>query len=338
MHVHPSLRITLINESAVDLRLPRGHTVRLEALTPQEHHWLAHLLEPNSNSLDRPVSGELDSLITQLTALGAIRKRPWAPQPEVTGAGAKDWLALRSAGIDPAVSWTRRKATAVAFRGLNPASPHILESLAESGISRFIFDDSITSQDQLLLVGTNNGDPQETSALRAQMRHILASSFPDAQQLTRGDSVQLAILGGYTPAHLMDSLILQSWGIAHIFLGLGVGAAQGNYLVGPLVLPGESKCLNCHASDTILMDRGIVENNRAAGHTAPGSPLSARISGDLVAAAVIQLASGLDPSLHGEVIQVDPLGRLQQLLEIKPDPLCQCVMGRQASATTPVGV
>ncbi|WP_019148231.1 hypothetical protein [Timonella senegalensis] len=342
MHAHPALRITFLDSVSADVLLPNGTNLRLTDLLPLEREWLKELVRPESaRAVDtreprsaRRTTEHIEWLSALLEDHGALRRRPWLDAEVTTGSGAHDALSLRSLGLDAARVFAARGSTGVVLRGLNSAGLYALRTLAAGGIKRFLLDDALLETPGDTLPDLVTVGARELPLRTAMVREL--ESFPGVRIVNESEPVHFALVGGYSPAHRMDSIVLQAEGIPHVFLGPGEGDLSAFTLVGPLVLPYEAGCLTCDGAQSFVAQFHSLELGGRGTVSVGGGSLGATIAGGFAAAAALQVASGVEPSLHREVIAVDGMGRTHSVGSFEPDAECMCATTARARALEPL--
>jgi hypothetical protein len=242
-------------------------------------------------------------------------------------------LALRGAGT-PAVAIRRRAAARVLIAGYARLAVPIAAALAEAGVGRV--DPAVTGRsraDDATLGGllpSDAGRPRATAAAEAVARTAPAT---DVRPL-RGDGASFVVqVGSYRPASL-SALAYARRRVAH----LAVEVRDGIVVVGPLVPPAGSPCLNC--LDLHRRDRDPAWPALAAQlSTGPDTVAPCAVTTLLTAVAytadeVISYLDGGRPQTLGTTIEISGPGRERR----RPWPAhhrCECRRFKRRPAAAP---
>ncbi len=107
---------------------------------------------------------------------------------------------------------------------------------------------------------------------------------------------------------------------------LAVRVTQARTIVGPLVLPGRSACLNCLERHRVQADPGWPAVARALhAHPAEPAPLAAQVAAEMAAEQVLALIDGLQqPESVGATLERPVGATVPQRRRWRPHPDCGC--------------
>jgi bacteriocin biosynthesis cyclodehydratase domain-containing protein len=244
-------------------------------------------------------------------------------------------LALRAAGgAAPAAALERRRAAHVLLTGASQLAVPIACALASSGVGHL--DPAVTGVARVCdatpagLLPTDAHRPRGVAAAEAVRR---VAPDVDLASLRRGGATFAVLVGFAAPASL-TALSFGTRRLSH----LAVAVRDGTVVVGPLVRPGLTPCLNC--LDLHRLDRDPAWPVVAAQlHTSPevAEPLAATTV--LAAAAyaaeeVLTHIDGGNPRTLGATVQISGPGQVSRR-QWNCHPQCGCQTRARARHTAP---
>ena len=253
-------------------------------------------------------------------------------------------------GPDAAELQRRLRSATVLLIGVGGAGSWVAQSLAHSGVGRFVLCDADTIElsnlgRQVLFV-TDDVGRAKVEAAADRIRQIDDTIVVDevrrfiscsAELADLCDGVDLVVACADSPsvAEVADFVAeaCAPRDIAHI-----VGGAYGSMLGAPgiSVIPGQTTCWPCVRSATID-DHGGSEMTVLKG-TRPGGTIApiAGAVGNLTALEAIRLLTGMRPALAGGIREIDLATYESSWRSIDPRLACSCARARAAEIVTPI--
>ncbi len=242
-----------------------------------------------------------------------------------TGGGTAD-----GAAATPANRMRRRLAAQVIVTGSSQLAVPIASALAASGVGHLDPDVSGTTRlDDAVPAGLLPADAARPRAAAAA--DAVRRAAPDvAVGRLRPGSASFAVLVGFTAPAQLTALSYGSRRLAH----LAVAVRDGTVVVGPLVRPGQTPCLNC--LDLHRLDRDPAWRAIAAqlhdGPT-PAEPVAATTALAAAAYAAAEVLAHIDggrPTTLGATVEITRPGHASRR-QWSAHPGCGC-RRRQSSA------
>ncbi|MFD8564044.1 ThiF family adenylyltransferase [Streptosporangium canum] len=352
----PALRRVARDERTLQFGLHPRHAVLLADLEPEVRRWV--------ESLDgvRDLPGVLaaaaeagigenhgQTLLDLLVSRGVVDDAGVPPGPLRTlTMAARDRLQpdLDALSLSPGTTdgglatLERRRDAQVRVYGAGRVGAQIVALLAASGVGRLCVVDPGTARPRDVVPGgltwAEVGMSRQDGAVavaRALAPEVTAWTGDGAPHLADGARrPDLAILA---PVEPLDGLLvgeLVAWKVPHLL----VTAFEGSGSVGPMVLPGQSTCLQC--LDLIRRDRDPgwpVVSARLGGFPA-GEIACGTVMSTLVAAAAaghaLALLDGGEPSVTNGTMDVLPDWRWKRR-SWSVHPQCRCFRNDMGSLT-----
>jgi hypothetical protein len=230
----------------------------------------------------------------------------------------------------PAARLRRRQAAHVILTGASQLAVPIAAVLGAAGVGHVDPDVSgVTRLGDAAPAGLLPGDahrPRGVAAAEAVRR-----AAPDAQLTPlRPGTASFAVLAGFSAPAALTALAHASRRLAH----LAVTIRDGIVVVGPLVRPGRSTCLNC--LDLHRRDRDpawptvCAQLNTAADACEPVAAATLLVGAAYAAAEVLSYIDGGEPVTVGATVEIERPGR-ETRRQWAPHASCGCVRpGRSA--------
>jgi len=269
-----------------------------------------------------------------LTVDAAALVPPGLPEP------VRRWLANEVAALalrgeaSPAAAIRRRATARVLVSGHGRLAVPIAAALAEAGVGHV--DPAVsglTRADDVALGGllpADAGRPRATAAADAVTRAAPAASV---RPLRDGTATFVVQVGSSRPASL-TALTYARLRLPH----LAVEVRDGMAVVGPLVPPAGSPCLNC--LDLHRRDRDpawpalVAQLSTGPEHRAPVALTTVLTATGYAADAVLTYLDGGAPRLVGTTVEISGPGR-EQRRSWSPHPRCECTRHRRPRTSQP---
>jgi bacteriocin biosynthesis cyclodehydratase domain-containing protein len=245
-------------------------------------------------------------------------------------------LALRGCDQVPAPAATiRRRVTAqVLVTGASRLAVPIACALAAAGVGHL--DPHVSGVTRLAdtipggLLPTDAHRPRKVAAAEAIRR-----AAPDVTLgPMRPSRASFAVLVGYSAPAALTALTYGSRLVAH----LAVTVRDGTVVVGPLVRPGETPCLNCLDQHRHDRDPGwhLVAAQLSTGPDAaePLATTTALAATAFAAAEVLAHIDGTQPETLGVTVEISESGRWSRR-RWSPHPRCDCQRRRRSRPSEP---
>lgn len=289
---------------------------------------------------------QVTAVLTPLTAAGFVVDADALYVVKIADAtrrrldGETAALALRGEGTDtvdqprPALTMRRRLDAQVLVTGASRLAVPIACALAASGVGHLDPDlagiTKLTDAAPGGLLPADAHRPRGTAAAEALRR---AAPDVDLAPLDRSQA-SFAVLVGFSAPASLTALAYGSRRLAH----LAVSVRDGTVVVGPLVRPGSTPCLNCldlHRADRDPDWRAIV----AQLCTGPDVPEPVTATTALAGAAyaaheVLTHIDGGRPATLGATVEISAPGTLRRR-QWSQHPLCQCRTGARSHRGAP---
>jgi bacteriocin biosynthesis cyclodehydratase domain-containing protein len=246
-------------------------------------------------------------------------------------AGETTALALRTA---PAVPMRRRLQAQVLVTGTSRLAVPIACILAASGVGHVDPDQSgVTRLTDATPGGLLPGDAHRPRGVAAA--EALRRVAPDVSLTPlRPSRASFVVLVGFSAPPSLTALSYNSRRLAH----LAVAVRDGTVVVGPLVRPGRSPCLNCvdlHRADRDPDWRVVA----AQLHTSPDvpEPIAATTALTAAAYAAFEVLTHIDgglPATLGATVEINEPGRSTRR-EWAQHPACGCRRRARSRAGEP---
>ncbi|MEN3305080.1 MAG: hypothetical protein V7603_1282 [Micromonosporaceae bacterium] len=239
-------------------------------------------------------------------------------------------LALRpgAAPASPAETVRRRISARVLVSGHGRLVAPITAALAEAGVGHV--DPALTGRvriDDAVLGGmlpTDTGRPRAVAAAEAVVRVAPSTNL---RPLRDGSATFVVQAGGYRPPELA-ALAYARRGVAHLTIEL----RDGTVVIGPLVPPAGSPCLNCvdlHRRDRDPAWPALVAQLATGGDAAlPCAVTTALVATGYAADEVLRFVDGREPQTIGTTIEISGPGR-ERRRRWSPHPRCGCGQRRR---------
>lgn len=272
-----------------------------------------HVLAALSSAQVLCDSGSL--LPAQLTPATSLRLTPEAAA-----------LSLREQprGATPAEVMRRRRDARILVTGRGRLVAPIAALLAQSGVGAVYpaLDGTATEGDAAPhgLLPTDRGRPRQLAAVDAIHR---CAADTDTTTIRQPDA-DLAVIVGTPRPVVLEALANARHNVVHLAVWLRDGAV----IVGPLVRPGMSACLQCvdqHRRDRDP-DWPLLAVQLATGRTTPEPCESAvaALGAAITVREVLEHLDGGDPESLGGTVEVTRTGRIRRR-SWTPHPACGCL-------------
>jgi hypothetical protein len=239
-------------------------------------------------------------------------------------------LALRGepGPISPAEIVRRRLSARVLVSGHGRLVAPIAAALAEAGVGHV--DPALTGRvrvDDAVLGGLLPADADRPRAVAAAEAVVRAAPSTDLRPLRDGSATFVVQAGGHRPPELA-ALAYARQGVAH----LTIEVRDGTAVIGPLVPPAGTPCLNCvdlHRRDRDPAWPALVAQLATAGEAAlPCAVTTALVATGYAADEVLRFVDGRQPQTVGTTIEISGPGR-ERRRRWPPHPRCDCGQRRR---------
>ena len=335
MKLRPGLRVLERHPGTVQIGADQRWATVLTGLSPAETDLLRTLAGPTPASdtdlLRRCAAtgvapGRLSGLLADLTRAGLLTESEPGPLPVGSGAGddARSAACTAPDGDGARVVAARARA-GVAVVGLGRVGMVLADTLASAGVGALAFDDArrVRAGD----VGIGGLRDRHVGLARAQAAvEVLGGIYPALQLGGSGRVPDVVVVVFDEVADSLRTVRLMVEGVAHLV----VTVREGDVVVGPFVLPGQTPCITClDVRRTELDPRWpqLRDQLKDAAALAPPAQESstAAASGALAAAAVLAHLDGRRPVTAGACIEVSAPDAVPRLREWSMHPECGCV-------------
>ncbi|GAA0406281.1 hypothetical protein Acor_77230 [Acrocarpospora corrugata] len=291
-------------------------------------------------------TSELDPAATRetiklLTARGLLDDAATPPPPTPSQADRErlrpDLATLSYSGTDGGShTMTRRRDTQVRIYGAGRVGTQITLLLAAAGIGHLCVVDPGTARNDDVVPGglswTEVGSPREDGAVAlARAMTPGVNAWPGRTASAIGDGAPGPDLVVLAPMEPLDPVLIRDLtrrGLPHLL----VTSAEGCGGVGPLVLPGETACLDCLDLTRGDLDPGWPAlRTRPGGETACDTVLSALVAA-LAAGHALAFLDGGRPAVSNGTVDILPDRRWRQR-SWRRHPRCPCSRKVQAALT-----
>jgi bacteriocin biosynthesis cyclodehydratase domain-containing protein len=236
-------------------------------------------------------------------------------------------LALRGAG-PPAAALRRRANAHVLISGHGRLAAPLAAALAAAGVGHV--DPALTGRarlDDAALGGLLPGDADRPRATAAADAVIRIAPATNVRSLRQGTATFVVQAGTHRPAGLA-ALTYARRGVPH----LAIDVRDGTVIIGPLVPPGGSPCLNCldlHRRD-LDPDWPALAAQLSTGpeSTQPCAVSTALLAVGFATDEVLTYLDGGSPQSIGTTIEILGAGR-QRRRTWSPHPRCDCSRTRR---------
>jgi bacteriocin biosynthesis cyclodehydratase domain-containing protein len=240
----------------------------------------------------------------------------------------------RGGGPNPATTIRRRLAAQVLITGTSRLAVPIASTLASAGVGHV--DPDVTGVTRLAdaapagLLPTDAQRPRGVAAAEAVRRVA-----PDVQIAPlRPARATFAVLVGFAAPATLTALSYGSRRLAH----LAVSIRDGTVVVGPLVRPGTSPCLNCLDLHRIDRDPAwrlvAAQLNTGPDAAEPVSAVTALTGAAFAAAEVLAHIDGRTPITLGATVEIAEPGRSSRR-RWSQHPKCGCGRRVRSRPTEP---
>ncbi len=239
-------------------------------------------------------------------------------------------LALRRtpAPVSPAEVLRRRSSARVLVSGYGRLVTPIAVALAEAGVGHV--DPALTGRVRVEDVGLGGllpGDTGRPRAIAAADAVARVAPSTDLRPLRDGSATFVVQAGGYRPAELA-AFVYARQAVAHLTLEVRDGTA----VIGPLVPPRGSPCLNCvdlHRRDRDPAWPALVAQLATGGDAPPPCAVTTSlVATGYAAEEVLRYIDGSGPRSVGTTIEITGPG-LERRRRWPPHPRCDCGLARR---------
>ncbi|MEO3862890.1 ThiF family adenylyltransferase [Acrocarpospora sp. B8E8] len=285
--------------------------------------------------------GAVTETIKLLAVRGLLDDASVRPDATLTTAERErlrpDLATLSFSGMDGGIgALARRRDTQVRIYGAGRVGAQIAILLAAAGIGHLCVVDPGTARNDDVVPGglgwAQVGSPREDGAValaRAQTPSV--NAWPGRTASGLGDGAQGPDLVVLAPMEPLDPLLIRDLaerGLPHLL----VTCQEGCGGVGPLVLPGETACLDCLDLTRGDRDPGWPALRiRPGGEAACDTVLSALVA-SLAAGHALAFLDGGKPAVSNGTVDILPDRRWRQR-SWQPHPRCPCSRNPQAALT-----
>ena len=335
MKLRPGLRVLDRHPDALQVGADQRWATVVSGLTPGEADLLRDLTGPapasDTDLLRRcgargVTPARLRDLLSHLTQAGLLVEGPPSVLPVGSGAGddARSAACTAPDGDGAQVVAARARAT-VAVVGVGRVGMVLADTLASAGVGGLAFDDArrVRAGD----VGIGGLRDRHVGLARGQAAvEVLGGTYP-ALRLGGGGRVPDVVVVVFDEvADSLRTVRLMVEGVAHLV----VTVREGDMVVGPFVLPGQTPCITCLDVRRTELDpawpRVRDQLKDAAAQLPPAQESStAATSGALAAAQVLAHLDGRRPVTAGACIEVSAPDAVPRLREWSMHPECGCV-------------
>lgn len=338
MKLRPGLRVLERGPGTVQFGADQRWATVLTGLTSAETDVLRRLAGPDPvvgaelvrrcrPSAGAPVDPErLSELLAALTRSGLLTAVPPGPLP--VGSGAAD--DVRSAACtatdgDGARVVAARARAVVAVVGLGRVGMVLADTLASAGVGTLALDDA--RQVRAGDVGIGGLRDRHVGRARAEgAAEVLSGRYPALRVGGDGQAPDVVVVVFDEVADSVRTVRLMVEGVPHLV----VTVREGDVVVGPFVLPGQTPCITCLDCRRTELDplwpRVRDQLRDAAVQLPPAQESStAAASGALASAQVLAHLDGRRPVTAGACIEVSAPDAVPRLREWSMHPDCGCV-------------
>jgi hypothetical protein len=228
----------------------------------------------------------------------------------------------------PAEAVRRRISARVLVSGHGRLVAPIAAALAEAGVGHV--DPALTGRvriDDAVLGGMLPSDANRPRAVAAAEAVVRVAPTTNLRPLRDGSATFVVQAGGYRPPELA-ALAYARQGVAH----LTIEVRDGTAVIGPLVPPAGSPCLNCvdlHRRDRDPAWPALVAQLATGGETAlPCAVTTALVATGYAADEVLRFIDGGEPQTIGTTIEISGPGQ-ERRRRWPPHPRCSCGLRRR---------
>ena len=335
MKLRPGLRIVERGPGTVQVGADQRWATVLTGLTAAETHLLRQLAGPEPAagtdllrrcSAARVAPERLTELLAALTRAGLLTAVRPGPLPVGSGAGddARSAACTSSDG-DGARIVTDRARAVVAVVGLGRVGMVLCDILASAGVGTLALDDArrVRPGD----VGIGGLRDRHVGLGRAQAgAEVLGGIYPALRIGGDGQVPDVVVVVFDEVADSVRTVRLMVEGVAHLV----VTVREGDVVVGPFVLPGQTPCITCLDTRRTELDPlwpQVRDQLRDAAAQVPPAQESstAAASAALAAAGVLAHLDGRQPVTAGACIEVSVPDAVPRLREWSMHPDCGCI-------------